>query len=152
MRRTIITTAVCLLAAMTVTHAAAASPHWKQQREPVFTDLGTTLNATGAIAGLGNGDVTVVLDAAGIASVECENPGGNVAPGQDTEVTTSGSVTVQTDKNGNARFSVTTAEPVVGSDACPNPQWTAHVVDVDFSGATITVSQGGVVVLVETFT
>jgi hypothetical protein len=151
MQRTIATLFAVLLVALTVTHATAASPHWKQNRDPVFTDLGTTLNATGAIAGLGNGAVTVVLDAAGLASVECENPGGNVAPGQDTEVTTSGSVTVQTDKNGNASFSVTTAEPVVGSDACPNPQWTAHVTDVDFSGATITVYQGGVVVLSDTF-
>lgn len=126
----------------------AASPHFVGA--PTITDLGAVLRATGKIAGLGAGDVTIVLDAVGVASVQCRNPGGNVAPGQDTTVAAGGSVTLPSAKNGNVTFSVTTQEPVV-TDACPNAQWTAEVQDVTFSSGTLTVLQGGVVVLTTTF-
>jgi hypothetical protein len=89
--------------------------------------------------------------ATGIASVECTNPGGNVAPGQDTEVDVSGSFGPFTaDKNGNFRFpTLTTAAPPnpSGADACPNAAWTAAITDVEFTTpATISIIQGGVVV------
>jgi hypothetical protein len=127
--------------------ASAHSPHFKNYRDPAFVDQGTTLNASGALAGLGFGDLTVVLTATGTASVECTNHGGNVAPGQDTSVTTTGTVSGIEVKNGNASFSVTTAEPVVSSDLCPNPLWSARAVDVAFSSATLDFYQGGVLVL-----
>jgi hypothetical protein len=114
-------------------------------------DIGTQLLVGGKIAGLGEGDVTVVVNAQGVADVQCTNPGGNVAPGQDTAVSTSGSVTLPSPKNGNLNFSLSTATPVIPSSACPNAQWTATALDVEFSGGTFTVIQGGQVVLTQAF-
>ena len=51
-----------------------ASPHFVV--DPVFADQGTTLNAKGSVAGLGNEDVTVLLSATGRATVVCTNPAG----------------------------------------------------------------------------
>ena len=134
-----------------VNTAFAASPHFVGGA-PTFTDEGTTLSSAGSVAGLGNEDLTVVLDATGVASVECINPGGNRAPGQDTNVVTSGTVEDIEVKNGRAFFNVTTAEPfVTGAEACPNPQWTAVVTDVAFTDATLTFFQGGEQVLQESF-
>lgn len=125
---------------------AAASVHFVTG--PTSTDIGTTLAVTGKLAGLGVGDVTILVSASGLAETECTNPAGNVAPGQDTVVTTSGSVTLPAAKNGTLTFTVVTAEPVLPSvPTCPNPQWSAEAIDVIFSSGTITVLQGGVVVL-----
>jgi hypothetical protein len=151
MRITIAIAAVLFAVFALATPASAASPHFKNFRDPVFTDRGLVLNATGALAGLGEGDLTVVLTAHGVASVECTNHGGNVAPGQDTSVTTSGTVSGIEVKNGNASFSVTTDAPVVSNDLCPNPLWSAAAVDVDFSSATLDFFQGGVLVLSASF-
>jgi hypothetical protein len=140
-----------LLAMLIVGSAMAASPHFVGG-DPDFTDQGTTLNAVGSVAGLGNEDLTVVLDATGVAATECINPAGNRAPGQDTIVTTTGTVTDIEVKNGRAFFDVTTAEPFVPNyPTCPNPLWTAVVTDVDFTEATLSFFQGGELVLEETF-
>src|SRR5688572_16401513 len=53
----------------------AASPHFVVG--PTFTDLGSSFNASGKIAGLGNDDVTVTLTAVGVADTQCRNKGGN---------------------------------------------------------------------------
>jgi hypothetical protein len=74
-----------------------------------------------------------------------------VAPGQDTSVTTTGTVSGIEVKNGNASFSVTTSPPVVSNDLCPNPLWSASAVDVAFNSATLDFFQGGVLVLTATF-
>jgi hypothetical protein len=127
----------------------AANVHFV--RGPDVTDNGVTLTVSGKLAGLGEGDITVIVNATGVASVECTNPGGNVAPGQDTTFAASGSVTLPASKNGNLVFSVTTAVPVIPSSACPNPQWTADATDVVFANGTVTVVQGGQVVLTQAF-
>jgi hypothetical protein len=130
--------------------ALAQSVHFV--RGPIVspdTDTSTTQTVSGKLAGLGEGDVTLLLSVAGVADVECTNPGGNVAPGQDTEVTTTGSATLPSPKNGNLVFSVTTIEPSIPSSACPNNQWTAEATDVDFGAGTLTVIQGGQVVLTQ---
>lgn len=135
--------------------ALAANVHFKDG--PTFTDEGTTLSASGALAGLGNKDVTITLTATGTADdITCTNKGGNVAPGQNKpKVTTLGqtSIPVTEIKNGNVAFEVETAEPFVTAKqaGCPNNNWTATVNDVDFTSATITVVQGGKVVLKQTF-
>lgn len=119
---------------------------------PTFTDRGTTLNVTGNVSGLGNENLTATLSATGLASVECINPAGNRAPGQDTSVVTTGTQSNIEVKNGRATFNVTSAEPKVSSSACPNRKWRAVVTDVDFSSATLTLSQGGSTIFSRTYT
>jgi hypothetical protein len=120
---------------------------------PTFTDLGTTLNVTGNVSGLGNGDLTAQITATGVADVTCTNPAGNVAPGQRTNVTTSGTQSGIEVKNGRATFDVTTAEPGPLDPAvvCPNRKWTATITDVHFTSATLTLIQGGVVIFRQTY-
>jgi hypothetical protein len=112
------------------------------------TDIGTQLTCTGKVAGLGGTTFTITVSAPGTASVECENPSGppgNRAPGQDTEVTAAGSSgPLATPRNGQFVFSLTTVAPTVpNTPTCPNPQWIAHVVDVTFGDATLSLFEDG---------
>lgn len=125
-----------------------ANPHFVV--DPVFTDRGTTLTASGSVAGLGNEDVTVVLNAQGTATIVCRNPAGHIAPGQTRDVDVSGSQTITDVKNGRVNFNVTTVAPQAPADACPNRKWTARVTNVDFNSATLIVQQGGEDVLTVT--
>ena len=136
--------------------ASAASVHWKT--EPTFTDLGTTMRVSGALSGLGNADVTISVVAEGVAtSITCENQAGKRAPGQNKpRVQSLGEMTISRTeiKNGNVSFSVTTQDPAqltAKQAGCPNNNWTATINDVRFDRATVTVRQGGKVVLSETF-
>jgi hypothetical protein len=142
--------------ALLSTTALAASVHLKGGRnaEPTFTDHGLTLQATGALAGLGNADVLIELDATADVTSTCTNQGGNQAPGQnpaEIDVTGSQSIPQSEVQNGNTSFDVTTlapASPVPGAPGCPNPNWVQTIDDLSFTSATLTVYQGGVVVLI----
>jgi hypothetical protein len=115
---------------------------------PTCTDEGTTVECSGKVAGLGGTTFEITVDAVGIASVECTNPGGNVAPGQDTAVETSGTTGEQsTPRNGQFRFTGSTdnPEPLPATPTCPNAQWTPDIVDVEFSDATLTLLEDGAV-------
>jgi hypothetical protein len=148
--------ALLLVFSMTTSAVFAANVHFKGGN-PTFTDLGTTLNVSGALAGLGNEDVTITLTATGPGTSTCVNNGGNAAPGQNkVPLTLSGSQTISAGevKNGNVSFDLTTAgptQPTAQQAGCPNGNWSATVTDVQFSSATITVVQGGEVVLQRTF-
>jgi hypothetical protein len=138
-------------AVMTVA-AVAANVHYKSKAGATFTDNGLTLSASGALTGLGNGDIVVTLTSGGQASAECINPGTgehrpagqNPAPGTfgGAQEIPAGSV-----KNGNVTFNVSTSppqSPIPGAPDCPNSRWIENITDVSFSGftATIIVYQG----------
>lgn len=134
--------------------AVAQSPHFVHQVDAV--DLGTQLRVSGSVAGLGNQNIDVQVIARGVASVDCVNPAGNVAPGQRTTVTAIGRESNIQVKNGRANFVVTTARPSVPNvPTCPNEQWRAVVRDVRFTSFTVNVFQpsgSGSLVLSKTFT
>lgn len=135
--------------------AMAASVHFKGGKGagPSFTDNGLTLSSSGALAGLGNGDILVTLSATGDPTGTCTNPAGATQPpGQNpAPVTLTGTQSIPASeiKNGNVTFGVTTQGPVTpvpGAPDCPNPQWTERIVDIRFTSLTVTVEQGGGVV------
>lgn len=124
------------------------------------TCTGLFLHADGKLAGLGSTDSTVIIEATGIPVVTCTNKGDNQAPGQNPpNVTTSGEQqigTTQITKNGSAEIDVTTELPsssLPGSQmGCPNDNWTATIVGIQFTHATVSIVQGSVLVVQQSFT
>ena len=115
---------------------------------PQCTDEGTTVECMGKVAGLGGTTFEITIEAAGIATVECTNPGENVAPGQDTAVNVAGTTgPLPTPRNGQFVFSVQTDEPPQPppTPTCPNNQWRPNIVDVAFTEATLTLLEDGAV-------
>jgi hypothetical protein len=134
---------VCAIAALALSAfflmasvASAGSPHFKHGGEPSCTISGTTSKVTScsaSLAGLGNTDVKVTLTTSGSAVYQCQNGGGNTAPGQN-KVLIGPSVTpvifpADQIKNGNLSFTIqntlTAPATVTGAQAgCPNANWT----------------------------
>jgi len=141
------------IAMFVVGTASASSVHFKSRSGASFTDNGLTLSASGALAGLGNGDVLVSLTATGNPTALCTNPGGNAAAGQNpAAVTVGGTQAIPSSavKNGTVTISVTTeppAQPTAQQAGCPNNNWSATITDVAFTSASLSISQNGQVVL-----
>ena len=139
--------AVCVAGVVTLAFAGVAlaqSGHFVG--EPTCTDIGTQVRCAGKVAGLGGTTFQIDVEAQGVASVECRNPAGNVAPGQSFTTTSTGSSGPQpTPRNGSARFTVTTVAPTAPAGSCPNNKWTATVTDVEFTTATVTLREGGAI-------
>jgi hypothetical protein len=117
--------------------AYAASPHFKKGGEPVCTFSGTTsipVTCGGTLAGLGNEDLNLHLSVSGFALYQCQNGGGNTAPGQNKVLagpaTSDTAIPASAIKNGNLTFqtnaaTLTAASTVSGATAgCPNSNWT----------------------------
>lgn len=114
---------------------------------PACTDIGTQVQCTGKVAGLGGTTFEITAEAQGVAEVVCINPGGNRAPGQDTAVTVEGtSGPLATPRNGQFTFTVTTTAPgpLPATPTCPNEQWTPQIVDVTFTTATLSLFEDDV--------
>src|SRR5215204_7759262 len=121
--------------------AYAQSGHFIEQGAGAAecTDIGTQVQCTGKVAGLGGTTFEITVTAPGTASVECTNPGGQVAPGQSFNTTVAGtSGPLATPRNGQFRFTVESNTPSAPPGSCPNPMWTATVIDVVFGDATVT--------------
>jgi hypothetical protein len=137
--------------------AAAASVHFKKGGSPtctIATSTGTSSTTCSAVmAGLGNGDVDLALTVAGFALYQCQNGGGNTAPGQNKVLV--GPVTEPTHipgveiKNGNLSFTtnpavLTAPGTVTGAQAgCPNPNWTGVNPTLTTTSITLDISQSG---------
>jgi hypothetical protein len=128
--------------------AEAQSGHFND-RSIRCSESGDTITCTGKVAGLGGETFEILLSANGTAEIECTNPGGNVAPGQDADITAEGSSgPLLTPQNGNYNFSVFTldpADPQPGEPnfTCPNNSWTANIVSVDFTSCTLELYEDG---------
>src|SRR5258705_5218750 len=82
----LVAAAVALFGVMSAV-AVAASPHFKKGGEPVCNVSGTGTNSTSttcgaSLAGLGGGDLAINVTVSGSAVYQCQNGGGNTAPGQ----------------------------------------------------------------------
>lgn len=145
MKRYLATAAVGLALAVGFTGTA-----WAQSGHFVGTqtcrDTGLTVTCSGKVAGLGSTTFEIVVVADGLASVECRNPAGQVAPGQSFEYEAEGTTgTLRTPRNGQYRYTVSTDIPTPPADSCPNKKWTASVTDVTFTGdATLELYEGAV--------
>jgi hypothetical protein len=116
--------------------AAAQSGHFVGTQ--TCTDIGTQVQCSGKVAGLGGTTFTITVSAQGTASVTCTNPAGNVAPGQAFSFTATGSSgPFPTPRNGQSAYTVRTNAPTAPAGSCPNPMWTATVTDVAFTTATL---------------
>lgn len=132
----------------------------KEQGSCVEPCVGLSLQADGTLAGIGLVEETVVvIEATGIPVVTCTNAGGNSAPGQNpSNVTTTGEQQIgvaQITKNGSASIDVTTGLPdgdIPGSQlGCPNDNWSAEIVGIQFTNATVTVFQNGTLTVQESY-
>lgn len=159
MRRVLaLITSVLFVIVFTAPSATAASAHFKKGGSPTCTvtvsgsSASTTCRAT--LAGLGNEDVRILTTVSGSAVYQCQNGGGNTAPGQNKVLV--GPVTAPTDipssaiKNGNLSFTtnpavLTAPATVSGADAgCPNPNWTGVNPTLTVTNVQLDISQGGV--------
>lgn len=130
MKRTAI---VVVLAVASLALIFAANAHFITG--PTVSTNSTSLTVSGSIAGLGNQDVTIRLNA--VANTTCTNKGGNPPPGQAENI--NATLSGLHPENGRLNFSIT----ATASNPCPDGMRPAAT----FSNISITVIQGGRVVL-----
>jgi len=107
-----------------------------------FTDCtasSTSIVCNYKISGLGNTDVVdVFLTAPVLVQADCQNPGGNVAPGQAFETNVTASQLQLRPENGQITrtisISAADAPTPTARQVCPNPQWTVVNVRKTFTG------------------
>jgi hypothetical protein len=123
-------------------------------RGPTITTTENSVCVSGRVAGLGNADLQVSIQITAIATTNCVNPGGNVAPGQGTVTTTkTASASFKPTTNGNVTFSLCNTvspsdfpTPTVEEAGCPNGNWTVAPIraeDITITGYDVTISHQG---------
>jgi hypothetical protein len=147
------------LVALIAPAALAASPHFKHGGSPTCTISGggtssTSTTCTGSLTGLGGGDVEIDTTVSGFAVYQCQNQGGNTAPGQNRVLegpaTTPTNISGNEIKNGNLTFTtqpaaLTAASSVSGQAAgCPNANWTGVNPQLTLTSIDLKIYQGGV--------
>jgi len=146
-----------ILLGITAGVASATNVHFKNSPPVRGTDNGITLTVCGALTGLGYGDVTITVTATAKPTTICSNKGSNPAPGQNpADATVSGTQAFPANqiKNGNLSFCCTTqppAQPTWDQAGCANSNWTGQITDMNFTSFTISVVQGGKLVLKQGF-
>src|SRR4030095_10734258 len=90
-----------LVLVSTAALVVAANVHFIQG--PTVTATNTSPTVSGTLAGLGNQDITIQLNAQ--ATVTCTNKGGNPPPGQTESV--SATISGLRAENGTLKFSIT---------------------------------------------
>jgi hypothetical protein len=146
------------LLAFNATAAFASSAHFKHGGSPVCAISGTGTNSTSttctaSLAGLGNGDLTINVTVSGFAVYQCQNGGGNIAPGQNKvlvgPVTAPTTIPADQIKNGTVTFTSNPAvlsapDTVSGAQAgCPNSNWTGVNPTLTVTSIEMTIAQGG---------
>jgi hypothetical protein len=147
---------VIALTALTTTVALGAIT-WHSGPDFAFNEDGS-VTVTGDMSGLGNQPATATIVQSVTAFYTCQNPGGNIAPGQKGVSYTSDPVTqgLNTDKNGRDLIDLTA--PAIAPDAtvggktagCPNGRWTGINPVISEQSATLTITQRGQVIYTET--
>jgi hypothetical protein len=150
--------AALLVFGLTATAATAASPHFKRGGSPTCTvsTSGSTSSTvcSASLAGLGNATLVINVTVGGEAVYQCQNNGGQTAPGQNRvlvgPVTAPTTIPADQIKNGNVSFTtnpavLTAPTTVTGAAAgCPNPNWTGVNPVLTTTSISMTISQGGV--------
>jgi hypothetical protein len=144
MKKKLYTILTVLLIAMLTTTPVLARGNIKLSS--ITFDLGSLI-AKGYASGLGNTDITIVLDASGIPAINCTNHGGNNVPGQSSpRISASGQQSLLGNdpirKNGKAAFFTETDDPETipwDMAGCPNANWTGHIDFIFWTEAIISV-------------
>ena len=136
--------------------ALSAAPHFKKGGSPTCTITQTSAPSSSTtcsaiLAGLGNADVQADLSVSGTALYQCQNGGGNTAPGQNRVLvgpaTSSTSFPASEIKNGNLSITtnpavLTAPATVTGAQAgCPNDNWTGVNPVLTTTSITLVISQ-----------
>jgi hypothetical protein len=142
--------------ALVATTAIASSPHFKKGGEPTCTISSTgaatkSTTCTASLSGLGNADVVVTVSTKGTAVYQCQNNGGNTAPGQNKVLvgpaTSTTSIPADQIKNGNLTFTtnpaVLTAPTTVSAATagCPGANWTGVNPVLTLTDISLTIEQ-----------
>ena len=135
-----------MLLAFILSAAAAQAQSAHFVTAPTCTKSVTSgLTCSGKAAGLGNGPTQAFLTASSVAATyNCQNKGGNIAPGQPVvNQNVTGPTQDITPRNGQITFSPTIpvpAPPSVASE-CPNGNWTLVLTSLTYSGVTLHIQQ-----------
>lgn len=121
----------CLAVAFSAVAIFAASAQWTSG--PTFSMVNADLLVSGSLTGLGN-KANVQVDATGLASGSCTNPGGHEPKPFSGQITGSGSATVNA-HNGSSNVAIY----VSPDNLCPSNSWTATFTEVQWDTATVTV-------------